>query len=79
MILLSSLLMLTTFMILPTTKGILLTLYLIATDDSMSDSSSDPVTILSVSTRLGKENTTPIGSLEGGNVIFMKVSHVIYY
>lgn len=41
--------------------------------DASTDSTSDPVVILSVSTVLGKENSTPTGSVMGGTTLYMKV------
>lgn len=46
---------------------------IIAMMDASTDSTLDPVVILSVSTVLGKENSTPIGSVMGGTTLYMKV------
>lgn len=40
---------------------------------SDSDSTSDSVVILAVSVVWGQENTTPVGSINGGTTIYMKV------
>lgn len=41
--------------------------------DASRDTTTDAVVILSVSTVLGKEKSSPIGSIMGGTTLYMKV------
>lgn len=41
--------------------------------DTSTDSTSDAVVILAVSTILGKDNSYPVGSIMGGTTLYMKV------